>query len=91
MVYIYPTTIITSTGRSTKYGTQELSNKAALCSNSTTLAYWGVKKPTYKGHPLRNYPDSVTTPSGSFYKPEYIYATGWTLKDVANNAIVKRS
>lgn len=90
MVYIYPTTIITSTGRSTKYGTQELSNKAALCSNSTTLAYWGVKKPTYKGHPLRNYPDSVTTPSGSFYKPEYIYATGWTLKDVANNAIVKK-
>lgn len=90
MVYIYPTTIITSTGHSTKYATQELSNKAALCSNSTTLAYWGVKKPTYKGHPLRNYPDSITTPSGSFYKPEYIYATGWNLKDIASNALVKK-
>ena len=90
MVYVYPTTITTSTGRSTKYGTQAITNKAALCSNSTTLAYWGVKKPTYKGHPLRNYPDSVTTPSGSFYKPEYITASGWTIKDVDQKSIVQK-
>ena len=89
MVYVYPTTIITTTGRSTKTGTQALSNKAALESNSTTLAYWGKKTPLWVGNYLRNYPDSVTTPSGSFSKPEIFYATGWELKDVPDNAIVK--
>ena len=89
MVYIYPSTITTTTGRSTKYGTQQISNKAALCSNSTTLAYWGTKKPLFVGNYMRNYPDSVTTPSGSYFKPETIYATGWEIKDIPNDAIVQ--
>lgn len=90
MVYVYPTTINTTTGRSTKSGTQQLSNKAALESNSTTLAYWGVKNPLWVGNYLRNYPDSVTTPSGSYSKPEIFYATGWEIKDIPDNAIVKK-
>ncbi len=90
MVYVYPSTITTTTGHSTKYGTQNISNKAALCSNNTSLAYWGTKNPIWKGNYLRNYPDSVTTPSGSYSKPEIIYASGWTLNDVSNDAIVKK-
>ena len=88
MVYSYPSTITTTTGRSTQYNTQKLSNKNALCSNSTELAYWGVQKPTWVGNYLRNYPDSLTSISGSYYKPESFYASGFNV-DAPDEAIVQ--
>ena len=89
MVFIYPKTIQTSTGRSSKYGTQQLSNPQALCSDDTNLAYWGVKNPTWMGNYMRNWPDSLTSYSGSYNKPEAIYATGFTLDTVSQNAKLK--
>ena len=77
MVYVYPTKIQGTTGRSTKYNTQYISNPNALCSGSTSLAYWGVKDPTYVGNYLRNWYDSVTSISGSYCDPETIYASGF--------------
>ena len=87
-VYIYPTKIEGVEGWSTKTNTQKMTNKSYLCSNSTSLAYWGVKNPTYKGHPLRNWPDSVTTPSGSYYRPEEIIASGFIVPDAPDEAYV---
>lgn len=89
MVYSYPSTITTTTGRSTKDNTQKLSNKNALCSNNTELAYWGVRKPTWVGNYLRNYPDSLTSRSGSYYKPEVFYASGFTVPNAPAEAIVQ--
>ena len=86
MVYLYPKTIQTSTGRSAKYGTQQLSNPQALCSDNTLLAYWGVKNPTWKGNYMRNWPDSLTSYSGSYNKPEIFYATGFSLDTVSPKA-----
>lgn len=86
MVYLYPKTIQTSTGRSAKHGTQQLSNPQALCSNSTNLAYWGVKNPTWKGNYMRNWPDSLTSYSGSYNKPEVIYGTGFEIDTVPQEA-----
>lgn len=90
MAYIYPKTIETTTGHSIKHATQNITNPHNLCSDSTKLAYWGVKTPTYKGNYMRNWPDSITTISGSYYDPETIYATDWDVGGIANNAIVKK-
>ncbi len=90
MAYIYPKTIQTTTGRSIQHATQAISNPKNLCSGNTKLAYWGVKTPLYVGIYIRNYPDSVTTISGSYYKPETIYATDWDVGNIPNNAIVKK-
>lgn len=86
MVYLYPKTIQTSTGRSSKHGTQQLSNPQALCSNDTRLAYWGVKSPTWMGNYMRNWPDSLTSYSGSYNKPEVFYATGFEFNNVSSKA-----
>ena len=88
MVVIYPKQIQTTTGHSIQYATQKLTNPNNLCSNSTSLAYWGVKNPTYYGIYLRNYPDSVTTASGSYHTPETFYATNWDTSGISDNAIV---
>jgi len=88
MNYVYPTKIEGVEGWSTKTNTQKMTNKSYLCSNSTALAYWGVKNPTYKGHPLRNWPDSVTTPSGSYYRPEEIIASGFVVPNAPDEAYV---
>jgi len=88
MVVIYPKQIQTTTGHSIQYATQKLTNPNNLCSNSTSLAYWGVKNPTYYGVYLRNYPDSVTTASGSYHTPETFYATNWDTSGISDNAIV---
>ena len=88
MAYIYPKTIQTTTGHSIKHATQKITNPSNLCSDSKALAYWGVKTPTYVGNYLRNYYDSVTTISGSYYKPETIYATSWNVGDIPNNAVI---
>ena len=88
MAYIYPTKIQTTTGHSIKYATQKITNPSNLCSDSKALAYWGVKNPTYVGDYMRNYYDSVTTISGSYYKPETIYATLWDVGNIPNNATV---
>ena len=89
MVYVYPTKIQGTTGRSTKYNTQYISNPNALCSGSTSLAYWGVKDPTYVGNYLRNWYDSVTSISGSYCDPETIYASGFKIPDAPDEAIIK--
>ena len=88
MTYIYPKTIQTTTGHSIKHATQKITNPNNLCSDSKELAYWGVKTPTYVGNYMRNYYDSVTTISGSYYKPETIYATSWDVGDIPNNTII---
>ena len=90
MTYIYPTNIQTTTGHSIQYATQKITNPSNLCSSDTNLAYWGVKNPTYVGDYMRNYYDSITTISGSYYKPETIYATNWDIDDINENAIVKK-
>lgn len=90
MAYIYPKTIQTTTGRSAKYATQAITNPKNLCSDNTKLAYWGVKTPLFVGIYIRNYPDSITTISGSYYDPETIYATDWNVGNIPNNAIVKK-
>ena len=90
MAYIYPKTIETTTGHSIKHATQNITNPHNLCSDSTKLAYWGVKNPTYKGNYMRNWPDSITTISGSYYKPETIYATDWDVGNISDKAIVKK-
>ena len=77
MAYIYPGRIQTTTGHSIQHATQEITNPSNLCSGNTKLAYWGVKNPTYVGVFMRNWYDSVTTRSGSYYKPEVIKATSW--------------
>lgn len=90
MAYIYPKTIETTTGHSIKHATQNITNPHNLCSDSTKLAYWGVKNPTWMGSYMRNWPDSVTTISGSYYKPETIYATDWDVGNISDKAIVKK-
>ena len=77
MAYIYPKTIKGTTGWSIANHSQQLSNKSNLCSGNTSLAYWGVKVPLFVGNYMRNYPDSVTTLSGSYNKPETFIATDW--------------
>ena len=89
MVYVYPTKIQGTTGRSTKYNTQYISNPNALCSGSTSLAYWGVKNPTYVGNYLRNWYDSVTSISGSYCNPETIYASVFKISGAPDEAIIK--
>ena len=88
MAYIYPKKIQTTTGHSIKHATQKITNPNNLCSDSKALAYWGVKTPAYVGNYLRNYYDSITTISGSYYKPETIYATLWDIDNLPNDAII---
>lgn len=90
MAYIYPTKIQTTTGHSVQHATQKITNPSNLCSGNTNLAYWGIKTPTYVGNYLRNYYDSITTISGSYYKPETIYATNWDTGNISENAIVNK-
>ena len=89
-IYFYPTVIQTTTGHSISHHTQKITNPSNLCSDSKALAYWGVKNPTNVGVFMRNYYDSVTTKSGSYNKPEIIYATKWDTKNIPNNAIIKK-
>ena len=74
-IILYPKTIKTTTGRSTRYHTQQLTNPQALCNDSPSLAYWGVKTPLFVGNYLRNYPDSLTSKAGSYNTPEVFFAT----------------
>lgn len=90
MGYIYPKKIQTTTGHSIKHATQEITNPSNLCSGNTKLAYWGVKNPTYVGVFMRNYYDSVTTISGSYYKPETIYATSWDFGKINPKSTVNK-
>ena len=89
-IILYPQIIKTTTGRSAKYHTQQLTNPQALCNNSTTLAYWGVKTPLFVGNYLRNYPDSLTSRAGSYYTPEVFQATSFTSDKISDNAIIKK-
>lgn len=90
MTYIYPTKIQTTTGHSIAHHTQKITNPSNLCSDSKSLAYWGVKHPTNVGVYMRNYYDSITTKSGSYNKPEIIYATSWDTGKIPTNAIVNK-
>lgn len=90
MVYIYPTKIQTTTGHSVQHATQKITNPSNLCSDNNNLAYWGIKTPTYVGNYLRNYYDSITTISGSYYKPETIYATKWDTGNIDEKATVNK-
>ena len=88
MGYIYPKKILTTTGHSKDHHTQKITNPENLCSGNDKLAYWGVKNPTWVGNYMRNYYDSVTTISGTYYKPEVIYATDWDISGATNKATV---
>ena len=84
-IYIYPKKIQTSTGQSIEHNTQKITNPSFLCSSNQSLAYWGVKNPTYVGNYLRNYYDSVTSITGSYYKPEPIYAISWDISELSSD------
>ena len=91
---IYPYTIKTDSSRSTVTNTQKLSERDNLKSSNKSLAYWGAKKPEWRGNYLRNYPDSLTSISGSFYKPAEFtaynfMATGEDLRGTVKNIWVE--
>lgn len=88
-VTLYPSKIDTASERSTKTNIQKLSEKENLKSGNNELAYWGVKKPTWKGNYLRNYPDSLTSISGSFYKPAEFTASGFKIAGADKRGQVK--
>lgn len=88
-VILYPSTIDTAKERSTKTNIQKLSEKGNLKSGNNELAYWGVQKPEFKGNYLRNYPDSLTSISGSFYKPAEFIASGFKASGVHSKSVVK--
>ena len=79
MVYIYPTNIRGTHYRSAEYHTQEMTNSNALCSPDKNLAGWGVQRPTWYPNYLRAWPDSLTSRSGSYYTPDTIHASGFSL------------
>lgn len=87
MTVYYPKKIKTTTGYSLSHHTQKLSEPQNLCSGNTKLAYWGVKHPT-ETHNLHRFYDSVTTPSGDYYKPEVIHATGWDFGNIHDKSTV---
>lgn len=76
---IYPTTVKTTTGRSTKAGTQMLSNPQALCSNNTFLAYYGTKFGD-------NWADTLNAMSNPYNKPEAFVASGFNFAELPKNA-----
>lgn len=78
-VTLYPSKINTQASMSTETNTQILSEKENLKKDNKALAYWGVKKPTWKPSYLRRYPDSITSISGSFYKPANFTASGFKI------------
>ena len=71
-----PTVIEGTTGHSTKHATQQITNPNNLTSTNTALAFWGVQKPKYLGNYLRDWPDAISSKSGSYYTPEKIVAKG---------------
>lgn len=79
MVYIYPTNVRGTHYRSAQYHTQEMTNSNALCSSNQSLAGWGVKRPTWFPNYLRAWPDSLTSRSGSYYTPDPIHVSGFSL------------
>lgn len=89
-IILYPKTIKTTTGRSTRYHTQQLTNPQALCNDSPSLAYWGVKTPLFVGNYLRNYPDSLTSKAGSYNTPEVFFATFFDTQQASSKSIVKK-
>lgn len=91
MVYIYPKVISGTYHRSATYATQQLSNPQALCSGDQNLAYWGVKNPTWVGDYMRNWPDSLTSRSGSYYTPDSFKASGFSLDANKKTKIKKLS
>ena len=85
-----PTVIEGTTGHSTKYATQMLTNPNNLTSTDINLAYWGVKRPKYMGNYLRDWPDAVSSRNGSFFTPEKIIAKGFNKpSNVNDDGIIK--
>ena len=89
-IILYPSKIDTAKERSTKTNIQKLSEKNNLKSANKSLAYWGVKKPTPKGNPIRSYPDSLTSISGSFYKPAPFTASGFKISGADKRGVVNK-
>ena len=64
-----------------------------ICSDNDKIAYWGDRFPDKTGsaNPLRYYPNTVTTFSGSWNMPCPFKTAGWKVdKDIPDNAIVKK-
>jgi len=88
-VTIYPSKITTQATRSTETNTQILENKENLKSSNKSLAFWGVRHPTWKPSYLRRYPDSITTPSGSFNDPAPFTASKFKISGADKRSKVK--
>ena len=85
-----PTVIEGTTGHSTKHATQQITNPNNLTSTNTALAFWGVQKPKYLGNYLRDWPDAISSKSGSYYTPEKIVAKGFSKSnDISDDGEIK--
>lgn len=64
-----------------------------ICNNSANIAYWGDRFPdkTHSMNPIRYYPNTVTTFSGTWNLPSPFTTSGWNIpSNVPDSAIVKK-
>ena len=102
MTTIYPSSIKPKYKSRQSVGANSTGGKAVhqamkgynnICSNDSSIAYWGDRFPDKTGskNPERYYPNTVTTFSGSWNLPSPFSTDGWSIdKKIPDNAIVNK-
>ncbi|MBO5476303.1 MAG: hypothetical protein J6A15_00930 [Clostridia bacterium] len=102
MTTIYPSSIKPKYKSRQEVGANSTGGKAVhqamkgynnICSNDSSIAYWGDRFPDKTGskNPERYYPNTVTTFSGSWNLPSPFSTNGWSIdKKIPDSAIVNK-